>query len=217
MFSSENKIEHKENCSENHGDSAASSLPRPPSWAEAMKNDNDSQDKQKRAEDAGFYAHQKRVNYITVCINVVGVVGLLATVVISLSALEAAIKSANEARRQANAAINQSRPWLRVDVTFARPILFTLWAGQKHVHMSFKFDLKNFGQSPATNIRIFTFIGQHPGNARQDILEQEQNRVCALAREAADGDKAGGAAAFPGEPKIIESGAGGGGQLTLVD
>ncbi len=121
------------------------------------------------------------------------------------------------ATKQLDVMKEQSRPWIRVDITFARPIMFTQWAGQKHVNMSFKFDIKNFGQIPAINIRIFTHVQQNPTGDRKFVLDADQSGVCRSAMETADRDKSGGVAAFPQEPKIVENGGGTGGLYKTDD
>jgi hypothetical protein len=92
---------------------------------------------------------------------------------------------------------DQNRPWIRAQITFARPLIFTDWAKQKALFVSLKFDLKNFGDIPARNIRISTFVSAHPGTAKKQQLDDWEAAACKNAREMADSDKIGGVASFP--------------------
>ncbi len=105
----------------------------------------------------------------------------------------------------------QSRPWIKTTISFARPIRFSEWDHNRWIHVPLRFDLKNFGSAPATNARIVTIVSPYPGNAAKQTLDATQEAACKQARETADGDKIGGVAIFPGEPTSVETGGGTGG------
>ena len=104
-----------------------------------------------------------------------------------------------------------SRAWVRANVTLSGPIVFTEWANDRFINLQLSFDLKNFGQVPAINIRILTAIDRMSGSDREVRLKRLQDSICKSARETADGDPVGGQVAFPNEPITIKSGSGTGG------
>jgi hypothetical protein len=112
--------------------------------------------------------------------------------------------------RQLDVMRDQNRPWIRAKITFAGPLEFTDWAKQKFLNVSLNFDLKNFGDIPARNIRISTFVSAHPGTAKKRQLDDWEAAACKQAREMADSDKIGGVASFPSEPVTVETGGGSG-------
>jgi hypothetical protein len=59
--------------------------------------------------------------------------------------------------------------------------------------------LKNYGNAPATNLRISPQINIHPGNPRRRELDAPQQAACDTARTQADENAIGGIAIFPGE------------------
>jgi hypothetical protein len=103
---------------------------------------------------------------------------------------------------------DQNRPWIRANITIARPIMFTDWAKSKFLNVPLLFELKNFGNIPAINIRVTTLVSPHPGNAAKQVLDASEGVACKQSRELADSDKIGGVASFPGESIAIESVAG---------
>jgi hypothetical protein len=99
------------------------------------------------------------------------------------------------------------RPWLKVSVTIAK-LQFTEWAGNKGIFASLAFDLKNYGESPAINIRNWTDIHPHPGNDKRAELDTRQKDTCDGVRAQADQNPIGGIAIFPTETDQIQSGTG---------
>ena len=87
---------------------------------------------------------------------------------------------------------DQNRPWIRANISIARPIRFTDWDNSKFVSISLNFDLKNFGDIPARNIRIAISVSPHPGNDKKRQLDNSEDIACKHAKEMADFDKIGG-------------------------
>jgi hypothetical protein len=182
-----------------------------PAWARAMKHDQQSEEQKHKSAERCHWTFQNWAQGITVIFSGIALGGALASAYFAHETFVEAQRQANAAKDQVDIMRDQNRPWIRADISFARPIRFTQWAGRKHINVSLTFDLKNFGQSPATNIRIFTHVQPHPGNAQQGVLDTDQQTICNQARETAERDKTGGIAAFPQEPKVVENGGGTGG------
>jgi hypothetical protein len=89
------------------------------------------------------------------------------------------------------------RPWIRATVTAVKPVIFSDWNGSNGINVPIKLDLKNYGDAPAVNVRIFPQIAQHPGNPRRRELDAPQQSACASARAQADENAIGGIAIFP--------------------
>jgi hypothetical protein len=104
-----------------------------------------------------------------------------------------------------------SRAWIRANVALDGPVIFTEWAKDKFINLQLSFDVKNFGQVPAVNIRILTAIDRADGTDREQRLKKLQESMCKSARDVADSDQVGGNVAFPSEPITIKSGSGTGG------
>lgn len=104
-----------------------------------------------------------------------------------------------------------SRAWIRANVALGGPVIFTEWASDKFINLQLSFDVKNFGQVPAVNIRIMTAIDRADGTDREPRLKRLQESMCKSARDVADSDQIGGSVAFPSEPITIKSGSGTGG------
>lgn len=112
------------------------------------------------------------------------------------------------ANNQLDVMREQNRPWIRANISFSQPIMFTESAGDRFINVSLHFDLKNFGSSPATNIKIATIVMPHPGNANTKIIDEAQAWMCKQARQMADSSQIGGKTVFPSEPAFVETGAG---------
>ena len=98
----------------------------------------------------------------------------------------------------------EKRPWIRATVTAVKPVIFSDWNGNNRINVPIKLDLKNYGDAPAVNVRIFPQIAQHPGNPRRRELDAPQQSACASARAQADENAIGGIAIFPGESQSDE-------------
>jgi len=92
------------------------------------------------------------------------------------------------------------RPWLKVDVSITKPIVFNEWGGTKGINVPLTFNLKNYGQVPAINVRVYTLMLQYPGISRRKELDGFQKNACDEARTQADENPIGGFAIFPSEP-----------------
>jgi hypothetical protein len=101
--------------------------------------------------------------------------------------------------------VAQQRPWISAKVEVVRPVEFYEWHGQKGIDVTLHFSLKNYGPSPATNINIQGHIWPHPGNAHADILDSDQNALCALAQKTAVESTIKGLTIFPKDPKENET------------
>jgi len=98
----------------------------------------------------------------------------------------------------------EKRPWIRATVTAVKPVIFTDWNGSKGINVPIKLDLKNYGDTPAVNVRVFPQIAQHPGNPRRRELDAPQQTACDIAIGQADENTIGGIAIFPGESQPDE-------------
>jgi hypothetical protein len=110
--------------------------------------------------------------------------------------------------RQLDAMETDKRPWIRATVTISEPIRFENWNGSRGIEASLHFNLKNFGDSPAVNLRIAPEIILHPGNPKRSELDVPQKDTCARASTEADENAIGGIAVFPSESAEIDLGAG---------
>jgi hypothetical protein len=119
-----------------------------------------------------------------------------------------ASKQTEISARQLDAMEVDKRPWIKITVTFAKPPRLSDWSGQKGLNVSLHFDLKNYGNSPAVNLRIQSPIVVHPGNPRRWELDAPQRDACDRARAEADKNPIGGVAIFPGESIPVEQGSG---------
>ncbi|MGZ5871863.1 MAG: hypothetical protein ACXWKP_07115 [Bradyrhizobium sp.] len=85
------------------------------------------------------------------------------------------------------------------DVFITKPIVFSEWSGTKGINVPLTFNLKNYGQVPAINVRVYPLRLQHPGVSRGKELDSFQKNACAEARTLAEENPVGGLAIFPGE------------------
>jgi hypothetical protein len=111
----------------------------------------------------------------------------------------------NAMRDQLDVMRDDKRPWIKVAVTIEKPLHFTDWNGTKGVNALLHFDLTNYGDAPAVNIRIVPQIMQHPGNPKRSELDIPQKDTCERARAQADENAIGGIAIFPKESVQIET------------
>jgi hypothetical protein len=100
------------------------------------------------------------------------------------------------------------RPWIKNTVTIIKPLRFFDWNYQKGIDISLQFDLKNYGESPATNVRIGAQIVQHPGNPKRSELSVPQKKTCEAAQSEAVQNPIGGLAIFPNDLASIDQGSG---------
>ncbi|MGD0642863.1 MAG: hypothetical protein ABSC22_19150 [Roseiarcus sp.] len=100
------------------------------------------------------------------------------------------------------------RPWIAVTTTIERPLFFSSWAGNKSFQVPLKFALKNFGRTPAGNVRIFAEIGPHPGNANTTIMDERENADCQKARTQADENAVAGVTVFPSDTQSVSQSVG---------
>jgi hypothetical protein len=113
----------------------------------------------------------------------------------------------NISARQLDAMEIDKRPWIRASVNIEE-LRFTEWAGDKGINTRLIFDLKNYGESPAVNIRAWTEISPHPGNNKRAELDVRQENACNKVRVQAEDNSIGGVAIFPTESNPIKSGSG---------
>jgi hypothetical protein len=96
------------------------------------------------------------------------------------------------------------RPWIKSIVTITKPLRFSDWNRQKDISAFLEFDLRNYGQSPAVNVRVGAQIAQHPGNPKRSELGVPQENICEGARTEAAKNPIGGIAIFPDDLAPIE-------------
>jgi hypothetical protein len=93
------------------------------------------------------------------------------------------------------------RPWLKVDVSVNKPIIFSEWGYAKGINVPLTINLKNYGQVPAVNVRVWPMmLPDHPNDPDSKLLDGFQKMTCEDARASADKNPIGGLAIFPGEP-----------------
>jgi hypothetical protein len=106
--------------------------------------------------------------------------------------------------RQLDIMADDKRPWLGVNISLSRPVTLSDWNGTRQIQVDLKFDIKNYGESPATNITIESPLVLHPGNVRRAELDVPQEAACRKARSDADSNLIGGPPAFPANPITLE-------------
>ncbi len=99
---------------------------------------------------------------------------------------------------------NEKRPWIKVSVSTKDPLRFSEWSGDKGILIRLQFELKNAGDAPAVNLRVFSQIRPHPGNPKRSELDGPQNEACIQARTQADENAIGGIAIFAGDSTALE-------------
>jgi hypothetical protein len=62
-------------------------------------------------------------------------------------------------RGQLNIMVDQKRPWVGTHISLLDPVIFTDWNNNKGVNIRLKFVLKNYGDSPAINVRLSSNCG----------------------------------------------------------
>jgi hypothetical protein len=102
----------------------------------------------------------------------------------------------------------EKRPWIDSKISLVDPILFTEWADHKGINLRLNFELKNYGDVPAINTKIWTVVTPHPGNSERDKMDTMQKDACDAVRKQADENPVSGVAVFPNQSKLVESGSG---------
>jgi hypothetical protein len=125
-------------------------------------------------------------------------------------------EQAKISNRQLDAMETDKRPWIKAGVNVTK-LEFTEWARDRGIFAHLTFDLKNYGDSPAINIRNSTLITPHPGNSNRAQLDQMQKNICDNLRAEVVENPIGGVAIFPNESAQIQSGAGSGGAYKTDD
>lgn len=110
--------------------------------------------------------------------------------------------------RQLDVMENDKRPWIKADVSIPAYVLTTEWEGSRGINFPLKFLLRNFGQVPAVNVRIYQTVAVHPGNILREQLSAPQKEICDSASSKSDKNPIGGIAIFPNETEVIETGNG---------
>ena len=148
-------------------------------------------EKEHKAQERAHWVQQARTNK-TLGISFVALVGAIGSAIVSALSLNAAIKVANEASRQAEAAFADQRPWLRINLTLIR----LRFLDNTDAEISYAFDTKNVGRSPARNIR-----SRIDGSVVNDPFHSgaDQKERCDLARKDAENAPSPGAVLFAGE------------------
>jgi hypothetical protein len=108
----------------------------------------------------------------------------------------------------------ERRPWISVTPTITEPIEFIDFGDSKGISVIVRPISKNYGASPATNIRVsyrvtpdLGYISPHEYRVAATLeLNVEQAGLCNAARKAADADETGGISIFPGDTKVPPSG-----------
>jgi hypothetical protein len=124
--------------------------PNQPSGPLAVEEASPSDEKEHRA------AERNRINRITLGISLLAVIGAIVTAITSLRALNAAIEAANQARRQADAAFADERPYVALINNLAAPQLISAPNGNLQITWSWSFT--NYGKTPANHTHINDFI-----------------------------------------------------------
>jgi len=108
--------------------------------------------------------------------------------------------------RQLTVMENDKRPWLNVQPDIQQFVDVTEWNESRGIRLPLKFSMKNYGQEPAINVRVYAKIVVHPGNPRREELAIPQKEVCENGNIDSDKNPIGGIAIFPSETGVIEVG-----------
>jgi hypothetical protein len=103
--------------------------------------------KEHKAAERRHWARQEWANNVTLGISAIALTGAIATTVISLCALNAAIEAANQAKRQADAAYADNRPWVGGPVNIVPKVAHDKIVTFTHV-------FRNVGHTPTTSLYI---------------------------------------------------------------
>jgi hypothetical protein len=103
---------------------------------------------------------------------------------------------------------NDKRPWLSVQVEVNQFAILTRWEKSRQIFLRLKFSIKNSGQEPAINVRVYPSLVVHPGNVRREELAAPQKKTCEEGSIDSDKNPIGGIAIFPNETGTIELGSG---------
>ena len=105
---------------------------------------------QHRIAERDHWEHQKHINRRTLAISGLALFANAATAGLSIWALHAALKSAIQTGRQAEAAYNDQRPWLVVEVKLTN-LSIRKNEGER-AWINVPITSTNIGRSPATNV-----------------------------------------------------------------
>jgi hypothetical protein len=165
-------------------------------------------DKRHRAQEQEHWAHEKWINKVTVAVASVALGAAMLSAYFSHESMIAAIKAANEASRQADAAFADLRPWLQVELTLVQ----LRFADNLDANISYALRTKNVGKSPARNIQL-----RIEGSA---VIEDSainsipnQKRLCDAAEKDAEQARCPGAFIYAGETGVGTLGIAGGGAV----
>jgi len=107
-------------------------------------------------------------------------------------------------QRQLDAMEADQRPWLRVITQIREPISITEWSGTKSITVPLRFNIENFGKSPAVNVRAYTTITRYLGVEHRKALAGLQRDTCEKGSAESDQDPIGGIPLFPSKTDKIE-------------
>jgi hypothetical protein len=108
--------------------------------------------------------------------------------------------------RQLDVMENDKRPWLSAEISIPAYVVVTEWEKSRGIDVPLRFSLKNYGQQPAINVRVYPRVALHPGNPRREELSIIQKGICDSAGAESDKNPIGGIAVFPTETEVVETG-----------
>jgi hypothetical protein len=179
--------------------------PTPPPMP--AENNSNEENESTRAEhhrriERRHWTFEKIVAAVALIVTAAAMWGAIASAIYASRALIASQQAANEAARQADAAYSDQRPWLRVNLTL---IGFRILENADS-EITYHFEVKNVGRSPARNIRPrFEASAVTNNNAINSIPDQK--RQCDLAKKDAVQASFPGAILFAGENAAEVAGA----------
>jgi hypothetical protein len=119
---------------------------QPGPLVESEKRD-ESAEEHHRAQERAHWAHEKRINIVTIVIAVGALFAAGISAYFSNQALQAAVKAANEAARQADAAFADERPWVGGPTKIVRKNISVQ-------NITFTHVFKNVGKSSTSTLYI---------------------------------------------------------------
>jgi hypothetical protein len=158
------------------------------------------EDQQHRAKEERYWERQNRIARLSFLVSAGALFSAIVAGLIAHKAYNASVGALIQATRQADAAFADQRPWLRVNLTL---IGFRILENADS-EVTYHFDVKNVGRSPARNIR-----NRFETSAVKDSINSipDQKRQCDLAQKDATQAPFPGAILFAGENAAEVAGA----------
>jgi hypothetical protein len=100
--------------------------------------------------------------------------------------------------RQLDISETDKRPWIKVQITLRKNILFSEWSNEKSIQVPLNLEFKNYGAVPAINLQVLVMTGPRLLHPKEVTVAAQ--RICDNAgASAAEQSAPTGLAVFPGE------------------